>query len=187
MRAGMNKFQLLGKKEKLSLLQIVKNRVDNKPFVSVIGDFTDTSLTVFGREKKTEWKPVLFMSRQVIRLFAYLVVYREDANNWILSIRSYASEEGLRQVKARLIVRKPALTGRAKIVKVCTNLLEHGICTSNSLSSPTYSMTTDILSNKLSESEVLATSSFLRLTDSQVKGLTVDRTLFEYSVDFMTS
>jgi hypothetical protein len=57
-------------------LQIVKCKEDNKPFSSVIGDFNAEGMTVFGRKAMTHWKPVLFISKQIIRLFAYLVSYR---------------------------------------------------------------------------------------------------------------
>jgi len=142
----------------------------------VLGDYGDPSLTVFGRPATVNWKPVLLISRQVIRLFAYLVAHRDNEGNWTLSIRSYASEEGLQQVKARLIVRRPFLDKEAKLAETITSVTPPVV---------TYSMTVNILSSKLSESEVLASSNCMRLTDAQVRGLTVDRTLLEYSVEIL--
>jgi len=88
--------------------QIVKSREDDRPFASVIGDFNTANMTAFGRRAMTHWKPVLLISRQCIRLFAYLVMYRDESGNWIVYLRSYASQEGLDRLSTTIVIRRPS-------------------------------------------------------------------------------
>lgn len=43
---------------------------------SVVRDFNVANKTVFGRSAMTHWKPVLLVSTQHMRLFAYLIIFR---------------------------------------------------------------------------------------------------------------
>lgn len=169
----------------------MKSREDNKPFVSVIGDFNAEGMTVFGRKAMTHWKPVLLISRQIIRLFAYLVMYRDEAGNWIIYLRSYASDEALAKMQVTVTVRKPTIFTNSKAnsdTKINIDGSNDDEARTNGellqfKEDSTFSFTARILNQDVSEQEVIDSGNYLCLKDSQVRKFCIDRTLFEYSVE----
>ena len=166
--------------------QIVKSREDDRPFVSVIGDFNAEGMTVFGRNAFTHWKCVLLISRQVIRLFAYVVMYRCDQGNWIVYVRSFASDEALSKLQVSVTVRKPLNTiGKCDAnvkIQIEPENPEEQKKKKEVEEELQFSFTGRIMNQKVTEQEVLDSGSYLCLKDTQVRRLCVDRTLFEYSV-----
>lgn len=160
--------------------QIVKSKEDNKPFVSVIGDFNSEGITVFGRNAMTHWKPVLLISRQYIRLFAYLVMYRDERGNWIIYLRSFASDAALDMLEADVKISKPSKARFADEMKTGTNFTDQNNKDNNNC----YTFTGRIMPQKYTEQQVIDTGNYLCLKDSQIKKLGIGRTLFEYSVNF---
>lgn len=157
--------------------QIVKSRVDNEPFSSVIGDFSNND-TVFGRILMTHWKPVLLISRQIIRLFAHLVMYRDPLGNWIFYVKSFATNEALQRIQCTIEVTK---------AKQETEQKENENVPSNNTkeeekSDIIHHFTGDVHSSALTEQQVIDTGSYMVLKDSQIRRCQYDRTLLRYRV-----
>jgi hypothetical protein len=160
----------------------VKNREDNKPFVSVIGDFNVEGMTVFGRRAVTHWKPVLLVSRQIIRLFIYAVMYRDETGNWIVYLRSFASDDALAKLQATVVARRPKAPANKGNSKA---MLDHSYDAGSVEHDEDlkFSFTGGILNQRATEQEVIESGNYLCLKDSQVRKLCVDKTLFEYSIE----
>ena len=132
-------------------------------YKSVIGDFNTAEQTVFHRTGiTTHWKPVMLVSSEHIRLFAYLLMYRDGEGRWALYVRSFADREFLKDWESHITVR-PA--GEAKAA------------------TPSWSFAGPVVAHDAMEAEVHRAGNFLRLTDDQVKLLTDGKTLFHYEVE----
>jgi len=168
--------------------QIVKCRENGVPFVSVIGDFNVSGMTVFGRKAMTHWKPVLLISREFIRLFVYLVIYRDEAGNWIIYARSFASDEGLEKIWVTITVNavdaKNNPEGKEEDAKEKPEGRQEAdiALDDKQKEEEMFSFTGRILNQRVTEQEVIDSGNFLCLKDSQVKKMTVDRTLLQYTV-----
>jgi len=164
--------------------QILKSRENGVPFVSVIGDFNAEGMTVFGRAAMTHWKPILLISREIIRLFAYLVIYRDETGNWILYVRSFASDESLEKLQASVTV--SAVEAKEKTEEkeqkdIALDDKQEGDVNADGKEG-IFSFTGRILNQRVTEQEVIDSGNYLCLKDSQVKKMTVDRTLLQYAV-----
>ncbi len=73
----------------------------------MIGDFNQGDVTVFGRGAMTHWKPVLLVSSAHMRLFAYLVIFRDFKGEWMVSARSYCGKGLLENIRVRVTLKKP--------------------------------------------------------------------------------
>jgi len=173
---------------------IVKSKEENCPFVSTLGDFATEGMTVFGRNAPTHWRPTLLISKQIIRLFAYLVAFRTAAGCWILYVRSYASEETRKKLQVKIVVRQAknlsqncqkvgAYTiitrSKAKLAKEEHDKAERARI--NNYDSITFHGR--LFGQDETEQNVLDSGEYLCLSDSQVKKFCVERVLFEYSVE----
>lgn len=148
-------------------------------------------------------QPVLLISRQIIRLMAYLVMYRDEKGNWVIYCRSYASDEALEKLWWSVIVRKPKnafpedRNTKKKLDDVKIQIEEEKdedkVSESKKESEKqedegpddqlSFSFTGRIMNQRISEQGVIDTGSYLCLKDSQVRRMCVNRTLFEYSVE----
>ncbi len=74
----------------------------------MIGDFNQGDVTVFGRSTMTHWKPILLVSSTHMRLFAYLVIFRDFKGEWMVSARSYCGKGLLENIRVRVTLKKPS-------------------------------------------------------------------------------
>ena len=157
------------------MFQIIKIK-GNGEFMSVIGDFNDKEQTVFSRTTLTHWKPVLLVSQEHIRIFAYLTAYRDGKGEWFLSVRSFSAPSVLSKWGVQIHLRQPSN-------KKVENTEDAAPPESDPFEGVTF--VGQILSHELSDKQVFESGQYLRLNDHQVKNLVKDRTLFEYSVKLL--
>ena len=75
------------------------------PFKSFIGDFSDPSMTIFGRRQVTNWKPVLLVSRAIVKYLIYITIQRDAGGLWYIQFRTFSPETVLQRIKVKLQVR----------------------------------------------------------------------------------
>lgn len=162
--------------------QIIKCKEDNKPFINNIGDFVDETTTVFNKKTITHWKPVLLISRQHIRLFAYIIMQRSEQGNWMIFVSSYAPMEILDKHQATITIRKPKEENLEN--KVQMEIVEriNNLHINKETKDTTFIYTGKILPEGLTKEQVQMTGNYLSVTDEQVKKLCEGRIIFEYAV-----
>ena len=151
-------------KHSLSPFQIVKKQEDpSSPYTSVIGDFNQDGLTVFDRSAMTHWKPVMLISAAHVRLFAYLLFYRNLDQEWVAYARGFAEQECLDRYELKLKLGSAAKDNKATEFTFSGRILAHDV----------------------SEKEVIASGNYLSLKDAHVQKLCSGKTLFEYDVEIV--
>ena len=176
---------------------VLENLQDNCPFVSSIGDFPGEGMSVFERKVPTNWKTVLLWSQQIMRLWAFVVVYRTSGGWWVIYVRSYASEEARKRLQVKIVVRRPrpppscpplappnptAFTSwKAALLTRFTSEEEGKAEQARKVDSVSFHGR--LFGPKETPREVLASGEYLCLTDSQVQRFRAGRILFEYSIE----
>ena len=145
-------------------IQIIRAEDDGpnpEPFKSFIGDFSDTSMTVFGRYQVTHWKPVMMVSKAVAKYLIYMTIQRNPEGFWYIQFRSFSPKAVLQRIKVKLQVYKSDATK----------------------SEQAFSYEGPVISNTLSASEMMKEGKYLLLYDAQLKLVRTESTIFEYSVE----
>ena len=133
------------------------------PFKSFIGDFSDPNITVFERRQVTHWKPVLLVSRAIVKYLIYITIQRDATGLWYIQFRTFSPEVVLQRIRVKLQVYRSESTKNEQM----------------------FSYEGPVISNTLSNSEMLQEGKYLLLTDAQLKLLRTEETIFEYSVEVM--
>ena len=133
------------------------------PFKSFIGDFSDPSMTVFERRQVTNWKPVLLVSRAIVKYLIYITIQRDATGLWYIQFRTFSPEIVLQRIRVKLQVYRSEATKKDHML---------------GYEGP-------VISNTLSNSDMLSEGKYLLLTDSQLKLLRTEDTIFEYNVEVM--
>jgi hypothetical protein len=141
--------------------QILRNDNPELPFKSFIGDFIQSDLTVFNRNIVTHWKPVMLVSKTLVQYLLYIMIQRSGTGNWYLHLRSFSPDSMLDKIKAKLTIFKSGPVP----------------------DSSSFSFMGGVVSNKLTNTEMLKTGKYLFLDDHQMKTLRTMDTIFEYMVE----
>ena len=143
------------------IFQIIRTNDPNNLFKSFIGDFSDPKVTVFDRKKVTHWKPVMMVSEAVVKYLIYMTIQRKASGLWYIQFRSFSSSAVLPRFKVKLHVYKSEATKDEQ----------------------KFSYEGGVISSNLSEQEMLEEGKYLLLTDTQLKLLRTESTIFEYDVE----
>ena len=141
---------------------------ESQTFSSIIGDFGEGPSVFTRTQIHTHWKPVLLISNDLVKFFIYLILYRSQNGDWFVYLRSFSGQSVRKYFKASITLRSPTPK------KEVTNLEEGGVV---------YKWEGDILAHNITESEMMHSGIYLRLSDRQIKTLQRGKTLFEYSVE----
>ena len=143
------------------IFQIIRPNHPSILFKSYIGDFSDPNMTVFSRKQVTHWKPVVMVSEAVVKYLIYMTIQRKASGLWYIQFRSFSSSAVLPRFKVKLQVFKSEATRDEQ----------------------KFSYEGGVISSNLSDQEMLEQGKYLLLTDTQLKLLRTESTLFEYNVE----
>lgn len=183
----------------------LKNRADDdRPYVSVIGDFSNTEMTIWGgRNKPTYWLPVMLVQRKYIRYFPHICISRDGLGNWRFCVRSYLDDEEAPSVE--IVVRRVKPTPIAPLDLVSASGVAHGTTQAEIARSGESNVVNAkgetkekeeeeadkifvfkgrMVSVSLTEGELIASGQFLAMKDENILPLGLGRTLLEYAVSF---
>ena len=140
----------------------LKGESDENKFKSHIGDFSDAGMSVFERMVDTHWKPILLAGKKHVRKWIYLSVHRSAGGFWFIMMRSLNPEIELQNITIQLEVYKKQQYEKQRFIYVGA-----------------------VNSHKRSSQEIFNSGKLLLLTDTHIKLLRTEESIFEYDITIL--
>ena len=133
-------------------------------FKSNLGDFPKEAVSVFERSNVTNWKPVILLAKDILKVWCYVLVERNSSGIWTFMLYSMLPKDNVDGINAKITIGSNTNTRH-------------------------YTFETKPLSFETTKDEAIKMGRYMYLQDIQVKPLVIENdksnTLFNYSVEIL--